>query len=121
MGPSLIILIITVVIFLLCRELMCWYWKINRSISNQERIIELLEILTKQGQISVASTLKDNAKTSDDTTLGGFSIGDLVVNKEGKQMRIKEIQDGKYACYTHGGTHFEGLFDEVEISLFENK
>ena len=47
-----------------------------------------------------------------------LNIGDLVVNKEGKQMRIKEIQDGKYACYTNGGTHFEGLYEESDIKPF---
>lgn len=33
-------------------------------------------------------------------------------------MRIKEIQDGKYACYTNGGTHFEGLYEESDIKPF---
>lgn len=48
MGTSLIILIVTVVIFLLCRELMCWYWKINKSLSNQETIIQLLQQIANQ-------------------------------------------------------------------------
>lgn len=26
-------------IFILCREVMCWYWKINTTIKNQEKII----------------------------------------------------------------------------------
>lgn len=47
-----------------------------------------------------------------------FSVGDLVVDKNDKQMRIKEISNGKYACYTHGGTHFEGLYEESDIKLF---
>ena len=36
---------IIVCIFILCRELMCWYWKINKSIENQEKIILLLQQL----------------------------------------------------------------------------
>lgn len=35
--------VLIVAVFLLCRELVCWYWKINKSISNQEEIIRLLK------------------------------------------------------------------------------
>lgn len=52
-------------IFFLCRELMCWYWKINKSIANQERIIELLEQLIKQGQVTTKSNQKDTSKRLD--------------------------------------------------------
>jgi len=34
---------IVVIIFLLCREIMCWYWKINLSISKYDEIIGLLK------------------------------------------------------------------------------
>lgn len=34
----LIALTIVAVIFLVCRELMCWYWKINRTIELLEKI-----------------------------------------------------------------------------------
>jgi len=34
-----------VVIFFLCREVMCWYWKINR-------IIELLEVIANKSASS---------------------------------------------------------------------
>lgn len=52
-------------IFFLCRELMCWYWKINKSIENQEKIIQLLELLTKQGQVTIKSNQKDTAERMD--------------------------------------------------------
>lgn len=52
----------------------------------------------------------------------GFNIGDLVINATtGKQMRIKEItEDGKYSCYTGGGTSHEGDFLESEIKRFNS-
>ncbi len=53
-----IILIVAIVIFLICREIICWYWKINKSIANQERIIELLDTLVKQGQVNIKSNQK---------------------------------------------------------------
>lgn len=46
----LIYLIFIIAIFLICREIVCWYWKINQSIKNQERIIELLEKINKNLQ-----------------------------------------------------------------------
>lgn len=49
-----------------------------------------------------------------------FKIGDLVVSlKTGKQMRIKGITpSGKYSCYSGGGVHYDGDFDENEIKMF---
>lgn len=45
MGSLLIILIICIAIFFLCREVMCWYWKINEHLENQKKIIEKLDKL----------------------------------------------------------------------------
>lgn len=42
---------IIVVIFLLCRELLCWYWKINEHLENQRKILEKLEKLEKLDNI----------------------------------------------------------------------
>lgn len=38
-------------IFILCREVVCWYWKINTTIKNQEKIIsnqESTEVLLRR-------------------------------------------------------------------------
>lgn len=45
MADLLIVLVITIAIFFLCRELMCWYWKINEHLENQKKIIEKLDKL----------------------------------------------------------------------------
>lgn len=47
-GDFLIMLIVAIVIFILCRELICWYYKINKSISNQEEIIKLLKDINEK-------------------------------------------------------------------------
>lgn len=47
-GDFLIMLIVAIVIFILCRELICWYYKINKSISNQEEIINLLKDINEK-------------------------------------------------------------------------
>lgn len=36
-------LIITIAIFLICREIVCWYWKINKRISLLEENNQLLK------------------------------------------------------------------------------
>ena len=33
------IMIFTLVIFLICREIVCWYWKINNSVELMEKIL----------------------------------------------------------------------------------
>lgn len=38
-----IIVFVLVVVFLVCREIVCWYYKINKMVSNQEEIIRLLK------------------------------------------------------------------------------
>lgn len=42
-GAFLVTLLILVVIFLVCRELVCWYWKINKAVELLERQNVLLE------------------------------------------------------------------------------
>lgn len=81
--------------------------------------------ITNKGKYSCYSGLKKEGEYSKDeikplTSLLQFSVGDLVVlQKTGKQMRIKEItKDGKFACYTNNGQTFEGDFGENEIRLF---
>lgn len=41
-GIFFIIVVILIIVFIICREFMCWYWKINKSIQNQEKIIDIL-------------------------------------------------------------------------------
>lgn len=48
-----------------------------------------------------------------------FKQGDHVVNlKTEKQMRVKDIKDGKFCCYSQGGMVHEGDFDESELRKF---
>lgn len=48
-----------------------------------------------------------------------FKQNDHVVNlKTEKQMRVKDIKDGKYCCYSQGGMVHEGDFDESELRKF---
>lgn len=42
-GSVLMVLLICAIIFIVCRELLCWYYKINKMVSNQEEMIRLLK------------------------------------------------------------------------------
>ncbi len=44
---TLIIIVLAIGIFLAFREIMCWYWKINKTLENQEEIIKLLKEQTR--------------------------------------------------------------------------
>lgn len=52
MGPLVITLIIAFCIFLILRELMCWYYKINTIVSNQDEIIKLLRKIAGEDEYS---------------------------------------------------------------------
>lgn len=43
-----ITLVVTILVFLIIRELVMWYWKINKRLKKQERQIELLEEILRE-------------------------------------------------------------------------
>ncbi len=43
-----ITLVVTILVFLIIRELVMWYWKVNKRIKKQERQIELLEEILRE-------------------------------------------------------------------------
>jgi hypothetical protein len=47
----LVLLLVCILIFLVCREIVCWYWKINKMVSNQEEIIRLLKKIADEKDI----------------------------------------------------------------------
>lgn len=67
---SITILAVIALVFILGRELLCWYWKINQHINNQAKQIELLEnaiqqITETKDEISASyKILKEELKNS---------------------------------------------------------
>jgi uncharacterized membrane protein YfbV (UPF0208 family) len=43
-----IYLLVSILVFLIIRELVMWYWKINKRLKKQERQIELLEEILRE-------------------------------------------------------------------------
>jgi uncharacterized protein (UPF0333 family) len=48
-----IILFISLLLALIMRELVCWYFKINKHIKNQEKIIELLSSINQSASQNI--------------------------------------------------------------------
>lgn len=48
----IIVLLVCILIFLICREIVCWYWKINQSIELQKKILEKLDKMDTLDDIS---------------------------------------------------------------------
>lgn len=61
LGSVLMVLLILVIIFIVCRELFCWYYKINKMVSNQEEIIRLLKKIANE-----SNTPTNNTKLGDE-------------------------------------------------------
>lgn len=66
---SLMGLVIIFLLFLICREMVCWYWKINESIKQREQLIDLnSQILAQHHRVvemlSIISTQLDEGKGS---------------------------------------------------------
>lgn len=47
LSGLIISIIITIVIFLVCRELVCWYWKQNEQVVLLKEIRDLLKQIAK--------------------------------------------------------------------------
>lgn len=55
------------IVFLVCREIVCWYWKINRSIQLQEQILaELKTMSCLQTKVFQEDESKKNAGRSNE-------------------------------------------------------
>lgn len=60
MDTAILLILVLIIIFILCRELVCWYWKINESIKNQKEIIRLLKKIAKEDENAPIQEEKNN-------------------------------------------------------------
>jgi hypothetical protein len=49
-GGGIVALLVLIVVFLLCREIVCWYWKLNKIVANQEDQAAILQAILKEMQ-----------------------------------------------------------------------
>jgi hypothetical protein len=67
----IISLIVFIVVFLILREFICWYYKINKRIENQERANYLLEHIYEKlgGDIVTDSQKVDSKETENENSV----------------------------------------------------
>lgn len=84
-GASLIsllmILALVVVIFLACREIVCWYWKINESLGKQDELIKAVKDMAAQNAAFHKAILRRLNPGGDDET---------------EEEQIPEVEDAGY-------------------------
>lgn len=96
------------------------------GMTNDVRKIKKKLLASENDEISEPSnqfdnTINDWESKKDEITKSStpFQIGELVVGiKSGKQMRVKEILNEEYGCYTNNGEKFEGNYKADEIKPF---
>jgi len=73
MENLIIVLLVLIGIFLLCRELMCWYWKINEMVTTLKQIDLKLAIIVSEykiyedGSVKHRVTAGEKSENSGDT------------------------------------------------------
>jgi len=121
-----IVFLISLVIFLIIRQLVLWYWKINKIVSNQEEQKVLLERIVKQleliNQPQIGSNThpesmnseanKDTAENSGNSNSANiFEVGDAVYYFN-KPLVISRVNgDGTYGCNLPDGKKYD---DSIE-------
>ncbi len=60
-NPAVIIatiLVVGILVWLVLREVKCWYWKINNILEEQQKQTEILEIILREMKLSSANQNK---------------------------------------------------------------
>lgn len=109
MGLAVLQIVMIVKFFQIASDVRDIKQLLSQSNGGSERIPNN-HIVSKDKSIIVDENINPELK---------FKMNDLVVIiKSGKQVRVKEIENGSYGCYSQGGTHFEGYFNESDIEFF---
>lgn len=117
-GKLLLIIIITLAVFLVIRELVCWYYKINRMIFYQSETVRLLRKIAREDD-DLPEVSRGAGKHVEQTPRKKsdiFAVGDSVKHKKtGKIMTVGKVKDGGvYLCHTDKALAGEFLGYEIE-------
>lgn len=80
----IVTLIVLIILFLVMREVNCWYWKINKKIELQEKTNELLEKLINQNQRKVENP-NNPIESTEQTSLNDPEVLQELLNKLNKK------------------------------------
>lgn len=106
--PIFITLIVIIVLFLIFREVACWYWKINESIAQRGEIIKILRGIAQVNGVDL-SKLNSIAPTGPSRT---FLAGDYVYIL-GSSNIIDKLKDGKVIHVTEYNKTAKGTIKDI--------
>ena len=86
-GTLAIFLVIVLVVFLVCREIVCWYWKINKSIA---LLTEIRDLLANGARIGSSS---ESPQSATEAVEGSLSAArNLAASGHSAAQISKELQ-----------------------------
>ena len=112
-GPLLIVLVILIAIFFICRALLLWYWKVDVIVGLLQKQTELLhkqaEDSRKQARINYYTSLAINDKQRAYESLLNIVFDDLLKNGvigEARKQLYAEIKEKRVSTFEKLGYPF---------------
>jgi C-terminal processing protease CtpA/Prc len=100
MGGLLVFAVVIIVIFLVCREIVCWYWKINQNVALLTEIRDLLAMkentrgvdqgLPTVAQRAVETRLRITGVSEGEARRRGIQVGDILDTYNGSPIESDE-------------------------------
>ncbi|MCF6267093.1 MAG: PDZ domain-containing protein [Desulfuromusa sp.] len=88
-GQLLIALVVMIAVFLICRELLCWYWKINERLTCLKDIRDLLQ---KNHDLLLKTLEKEQAlnKVKIKPSIKGLKVSEISSGSQAEKLGIKK-------------------------------
>lgn len=106
-----LIILIILGILITIRELVCWYFKLNKLQQNQVEMKKLLVAIAEKNGVKIS---EGEIEESSITHSPKFKPGDKVaLATTGEKLEIDNWVNGKYICYSD--YVIKGVFEEGEL------
>ncbi|MHB1620860.1 MAG: hypothetical protein ACYCTY_12915 [Sulfuricella sp.] len=118
-GGVLIFFIIAIIVFLVCREIVCWYFKINRNV---ELLTEIRDLLAAKGnsQGGVAPVVQQGSPAISAADTRQQHTTENSAPSDTQQMEKYGITfDGER--YAYGEYKYDRLSDAIIYAKLQNK
>lgn len=88
----LVVLVVVAAVFLICRELLCWYWKINERLTCLKNIRDLLQ-KNHDLMIETAANGQKNQKGQIESSVKGLKVSEITPGSQAERVgfRIGDI------------------------------
>ncbi len=114
----LLVLVICIVIFLVSREYLCWYWKVNKRLEIEQQILEELQKLN-----NVPIQQRDNEEIAkeifEEDPDSPWKVGAYVVRLATEERYIIESLNADGTVYARKNNVIAGTFNRGELILWD--